>query len=248
MNLREFTEAVDIRSGEMTREELQTAFHSLARKVPEESRKEFLEIMDQVKQIHMDKDSSKNAVQMARDQDQAEVKQEYARLRKEFARIQEEEVTFHAEGYEDYSSGCWDSDWAYEYEDPDGIGQAYEEAARLVERCVNDGFYQLALDTFELMTDTEAWVDDGGDNFEIGLDEMINEHLISIDTDALKKSVLYGVYQNTSPQKRPESLYSYMVLPFFHSVKLEEILSMGKEELPDSSRFEIGRASWRERV
>ncbi len=237
MNLREFTEAVDARSGEMTREELQTAFHSLARKVPEESRKEFLEIMDQVKQIHMDKDSSKNAVQMARDQDQAEVKQEYARLRKEFARIQEEEVTFHAEGYEDYSSGCWDSDWAYEYEDPDGIGQAYEEAARLVERCVNDGFYQLALDTFELMTDTEAWVDDGGDNFEIGLDEMINEHLISIDTDALKKSVLYGVYQNTSPQKRPESLYSYMVLPFFHSVKLEEILSMGKEELPDSSRF-----------
>ena len=108
MNLREFTEAVDARSREMTREELQTAFHSLARKVPEESRKEFLEIMDQVKQIHMDKDSSKNAVQMARDQDQAEVKQEYARLRKEFARIQEEEVTFHAEGYEDYSSGCWD--------------------------------------------------------------------------------------------------------------------------------------------
>lgn len=237
MNLREFTEEVDARSKDMTREELQTAFHSLARKVPETSRSEFLELMDQVKNIYPDKGTHKNTAEMARSQDQAEVKREYARLKKQFTRIQEEEVIFRAEGYEDYSSGYWGDNWVYEYEDPHGIGKTYEEAAGLVERCVNDGFYQTALDTFELMTDTEAWVDDGGDYFEIGFDGMLEEHLVSIDEDGLKKSVLYAVYQNTSPGERSEALYSYVILPFFHSVKLEDILSVGREELPDSSLF-----------
>lgn len=38
MNMREFTQAVGSRSGEMGREELRAAFHSLARKVPEPRR------------------------------------------------------------------------------------------------------------------------------------------------------------------------------------------------------------------
>lgn len=37
MNLREFTEAVDARTSEMTWEESRMVFHSLARKVPKES-------------------------------------------------------------------------------------------------------------------------------------------------------------------------------------------------------------------
>lgn len=237
MNLREFTEAVDARTSEMTWEESRMVFHSLARKVPKENRKEFLEIMDQVKNTCVAEGGGKSAAKMAASQDKSEVKREYARLKKQFDQIQEGEVFFHAQGYEDDSSSYWDRDWVYEFEDPYKIGKTYEAAARLVERCVNDGFYKTALNIFELMTDTEAGVSDGGDGFEIDFDEMIRERLISIDTDALKKSVLYGVYQNTSPKERPEVLYSYVILPFFRGVKLEEILSMGKTELPGSSRF-----------
>ena len=237
MNLREFTEAVDARASEMTWKESRMVFHSLARKVPKENRKEFLEIMDQVKNTCVAEGGGKSAAKMAAAQDKSEVKREYTRLKKQFAQIQEGEVFFHAQGYEDDSSSYWDRDWVYEFEDPYKIGKTYEAAARLVERCVNDGFYKTALNTFELMTDTEAGVSDGGDGFEIDFDEIIRERLISIDTDALKKSVLYGVYQNTSPKERPEVLYSYVILPFFRGVKLEEILSMGKTELPGSSRF-----------
>ena len=148
MNLREFTEAVDARTSEMTWEESRMVFHSLARKVPKENRKEFLEIMDQVKNTCVAEGGGKSAAKMAASQDKSEVKREYARLKKQFDQIQEGEVFFHAQGYGDDSSSYWDRDWVYEFEDPYKIGKTYEAAARLVERCVNDGFYKTALNTF----------------------------------------------------------------------------------------------------
>lgn len=240
MNLREFTEAVDNRTRNMTAEELQTAFHSLARKVPEENRADVLELMNQVGQTSFSGEGKKKAASMAKAQDEAEIKKEYARLKKQFERIEEEELMLYADGYEDYSSGYWDSDWVYEYEDPDGIGAIYEDAARFVERCITDGFCSIALKIFDLMMNTEVWANDGGDCFSLGLEEMIDEKLVSINVDSLKKNVLYGVYQNTPLQKRPAVFYDYMTQHFFHDVRIEDILSMGREELSDSSDFMEG--------
>ena len=45
MNLREFTEAVDRETKEMSREELWLLVHSLVRKMPEEAREEFLDLI-----------------------------------------------------------------------------------------------------------------------------------------------------------------------------------------------------------
>ena len=139
MNLREFTETVDLRAKEKTKEDLQMLVHSLARKVLEENREEFLAMIEKAEKTQPSEKESKDTSQRMKALDKAEVKKEYARLKKQFLRIQEKEIIFLAEGYEDYSSGYWDSDWVYEYEDPFGIGKTYEEAARLVERCVNDG-------------------------------------------------------------------------------------------------------------
>ena len=207
--------------------------------MPEVRRQEFPEILDYVIQV-----SSGTAHKMSRDvsimrkiQDEAEIKREYARLKERFKDIEEEEVAFDAQGYEDYSSGYWDSDWVYEYEDPDGIGEIYEKAAGLVERCVNDGFYETALELFGLMEETEAWVSDDGEGFSIDLEEMENENLISINTRTLKKSVLYGAYKTARPEERPQVLYDYVTTPFFSDMKLEEILPMGKDDLPDLDAF-----------
>lgn len=241
MNLREFTEEVDRRAAEMTTDELRTAFHSLARKVPEGDRTGFLELMNRVRQeaSSSDKrtDKKERAAATAKIQDEAEIKKEYACLKKLFEEIGEGERMLQADGYEDYSSGYWDSDWVYEYEDPDGIGAAYEDGARLVERCVNDGFYQTGLEVFDLMTETEVWASDGGDDFEMGLEELMDEHIISIDAGMLKKNVLYAVYQSTPPGKRPEAFYDYITSYFFRDVKIEDVLAMGKEELADSAEF-----------
>ena len=131
MNLREFTETVDLRAKEKTKEDLQMLVHSLARKVLEENREEFLAMIEQAGKTQPSEKESKDTSQRMKALDKAEVKKEYARLKKQFLRIQEKEIIFLAEGYEDYSSGYWDSDWVYEYEDPFGIGKTYEEAVIL---------------------------------------------------------------------------------------------------------------------
>lgn len=237
INLREFTEAVDHKTKEMSKEELQTVLHSLARKVRETDREGFLEILNQVGEHVSSQRKRGNTAYMAKTQDKAEVEREYARLKKQFNAIEEEELMFDAQGYEDYSSGYWDSDWIYEYEDPHGIGETYEDGAKLIERCVNDGFYKIALEIFDLMIGTEVFADDGGDPFEMGFEEMIHEKLVSVNLDLLRHCVLYAAYQDTMPQKRAEVLYEYVLNPIFHGVKLEGILSMGREELPELSQF-----------
>lgn len=59
-NLREFTELVDKLGELMTKEELQTAFHSLARRVPEENREDFLEILHCVREKKESKTGEKD--------------------------------------------------------------------------------------------------------------------------------------------------------------------------------------------
>ncbi len=87
------------------------------------------------------------------------------------------------------------------------------------------------------MMETEAWANDGGDGLEMYLEDIISEKLAVIDTELLRKTVLYGLYMHIKPEKRVGAFYEYLSQSFFHGVKLEEILTMGKKDLPDSARF-----------
>lgn len=80
-------------------------------------------------------------------------------------------------------------------------------------------------------------MEDQGDCFKLSLEVMIDEHLASIDGENLAQHVLYAVYQNTEPDKRAESFYEYCNRPFFRKVRLEEILSLGSEELKGLPEF-----------
>ena len=237
MNLREFTESIDKLAEKMTKEELQMVLHSFARKIPEVQRAEFIDILKEITAHKNDQTEENSFVSKARKQDEAEINKEYIRLEEQFAKIQEEELCLYAEGYEDYSSGYWDSDWVYEYEDTQGIGKIFEDASRLLLRSVNDRCYGTAIKLFDLLTETEVLVEDQGDCFTLSLEEMIDENLASIDGENLAQHVLYAVYQNTEPDKRAESFYEYCTRPFFRKVRLEEILSLGSEELKGLSEF-----------
>ena len=176
MNLREFTESIDKLAEKMTKEELQMVLHSFARKIPEVQRAEFIDILKEITAHKNDQTEENSFVSKARKQDEAEINKEYIRLEEQFAKIQEEELCLYAEGYEDYSSGYWDSDWVYEYEDTQGIGKIFEDASRLLLRSVNDRCYGTAIKLFDLLTETEVLVEDQGDCFTLSLEEMIDEN------------------------------------------------------------------------
>lgn len=230
MNLRVFSETVDEKAREMSREELQLLLHSLARKIPENCRQEFIGIMEQARRDRVNAGTGFDVDSAARKRDQDEIRQQLAELIKQFKMVEEGEVMLLANGYEDYSSGYWDSDWVYEYEDPEGIGRIYEQADSLLQRCVSDGFYKEAAEVFELMTETEATADDGGDCLELDLREMEREGLVSVDCERLTANGLYAVYQSTESGKRAEELYSYVTTDFCRDARLEDMLSIGMEE------------------
>lgn len=236
MNLREFTEEVDRKSAGLTKNELQIIIHSLARKVPESMRNDFVMLLDQAGESSAA--GGEGDLKLAvRNLDEQEIQKEFIRLKELFGRIGNEELCFRAEGYEDYSSGYWEADYIWEYEDPDGIGRIYEETALFIQRCVNDGFYREAVELFDRMAGTEAMADDGGDFFGLGLEEMVNERLVVIDSRTLALHVLYAAYRNADAAGRPEALFEYFKMPFFRNIRLESMLSLGREELEGLPEF-----------
>ncbi len=214
MSLREFTETIDKLAEKMTREEFRMFLHSFARKVPEWQRTEFMEILEMAKAHENSEEEENGFASKAAKQDKVEIEKEYMRLKELFEEIQEGELYIDAEGYEDYSSGYWDSDWVYEYEDTQGVGKIFEDAASLLVRSVNDKCYETAVDLFGLLLEAEVFVADQGDGFTLSLREMIEEHLASIDLEELAQHVLYAVYQSTEPDKRAECFYEYCTQPF----------------------------------
>ena len=234
MNLREFTETVDRETKEMSREELWLLVHSLVRKMPKEAREEFLDLIGRVRKIETE-DGDIHV--LARERDREDIHALVTRLEGQFHEIEKGTLALQADGYEDYSSGYWDSDWVYEYEDPKGIGQIFEQADRLIQHCVNEGFYEEAVKLFNLTVGTEVYADDGGDGITLGLRELVREHLASVDCEGLIMCGLYAVYQNTEPEKRAQELYNYLNNTFFTGTRLEAMLSVGREELEGQEMF-----------
>ncbi len=238
MNLREFTETVDRETKEMDREELWLLVHSLVRKMPEEAREEFLDLIRRARKKETgDGEGACNIDVLARERDRKENHALITRLEEQFHEMEKCTLVLQANGYEDYSSGYWDPDWVYEYEDPEEIGQIFEQADQLIQHCVNDGFYEEAAKLFDLAVETEVYADDGGDGIFLNLRDLVQEHLASVDCERLIAYGLYAVYQNTEPDKRAEELYDYLSSTFFRGTRLEAMLSVGREELEGQETF-----------
>ena len=155
MNLRKFTEAVDRETKEMSSEELWFLVHGLARKVPENAREEFLDLIGRARKKETgDSENTYDIAAVARETDRKDIDATISRLEDQFHEIEEGTLALRAEGYEDYLSGYWDPDWVYEYEDPEGIGEIFEQTDNLIQHCVNDGFYEEAVKLFDLAVGT----------------------------------------------------------------------------------------------
>ncbi len=239
MNLREFTEAVDQETKEMSSEELWLLVHSLARKVPEDAREEFLDLVRGArKKETWDGENTYDTAAVAREMDRKDINAAIGRLEDQFHEIEKGTLALRAEGYEDYSSGYWDPDWVYEYEDPEGIGAIFEQADNLIQHCVNDGFYEEAVKLFDLAVGTEVYADDdSGDGIFLSLGDLADEHIVSVDCKRLIENGLYAVYQNTEPDQRAQEMYAYLTSDLLRGTRLEDVLRVGREELEGQEMF-----------
>lgn len=232
MNQKDFLQKSSALLDGMSMEELRNCLHNIARKTKENQRAEFMQLLqDCCHQVAPESSVTKFHLRQQMSHDAVRVK--LAAVTEIFSRIEDCLLCLSAQGHEDYSNGYCLNDWVWEYEDKDGIGRAIEEAALLAYACVNDGRYAEALSVFELIMGTQVLVEDesSGDSFDLGIEELVEGKLVGINLRALALNVLYAEYQLQPAGIRAESLFSYFRLSYFKDIHIEDIFSVGREEL-----------------
>lgn len=238
MNQKVFTQKSDGILDSMSIEELRSCLHNIARKVSESKRETFLQLLDDCCNQNDRKENDKK-FQYKRLIPDEKVKDKSTDIKEAFTKIENGELCLSAQGYEDYSNGYWASDWIWEYEDNEGIGRVIEDAALFAHGCMNDCRYEEAVSIFKLIMDTKISVEDecGGDSFELNLEELVEEKLVGVNLKILALEVLYSEYQLQAAENRANSLYLYFAYPYFKEIHIEDIFSIGREELRDTDIF-----------
>lgn len=237
MNQREFIERSDKIIYNMNLGELRNSLHNVARKTPENKRELFLQLLnDSCNQLD-DKENNEKTPYKKLMADE-KVNNKLIEISNVFEKIENAELCLSAQGYEDYTYGYWQDDWIWEYEDSGGIGRIIEDAALFAHDCMNDFRYDEAISVFNLIMNTTYYADDeGGDLIELNLEEMVKENLTYINLRNLALEVLYSEYQVQPAKERASILYDYFNYSYFNEIQIEDILSIGREELKDIDVF-----------
>ena len=238
MNQKLFIQKSDEILDSMSIEELRRCLHNVARKTPEGKRESFLQLLEDCCDQD-DQEDSKEKLQYKSLIPDEKVKEKLSDIKRIFTKMENGELCLSAQGYEDYSNGYWASDWIWEYEDNEGIGRIIEDAVLFAHDCMNDCRYEEAVTIFKLVMDTQIFVEDecGGDSFELSLEEMVDEKLVGVNLKVLALDVLYSNYQLQTAAQRASVLYSYFTYPYFKEIHIEDIFSIGREELRDTDMF-----------
>lgn len=238
MNQKIFIQKSNEMLNSMSEEELRSCLHNIARKTPENKRESFLQFLEDSFGQDSQK-GSKAKFQYKRLMTDERVKEKLCDIKRIFAKIENAELCISAQGYEDYSNGYWASGWIWEYDDNNGIGRIIEDAVIFAHDCMNDCRYEEAVTVFKLVMETQITAEDeyGGDTIELSLEEMVDEKLVGINLKVLALDVLYSNYQSQMPDQRARVLYSYFTYPYFKDISIEDIFSVGREELTDTDEF-----------
>lgn len=154
-----------------------------------------------------------------------------------FDKIEEQEYYLEADGYEDYSMGYWSDNWVWEYYDEMQLCKKIEEILSFTNDFIHDGWYEEALEVYDMLLDMEILVNNEWDEFTVGLEELKKENLLYVDLKQVALQVLYADYQVREPEKRAEDIFSYFSYPLFLDIHVEEMFRIGRETLPDENEF-----------
>ncbi len=213
MNYNEFMTAVDNRLSAMSETEKTEWIHNLARTKKENERIAFLNSLDE--------------------------KQDYpASADREWIedwcnKVENEEIYFECSGYEEYGESYWDSDFVYDYYDIFEIGKDLSNAFQVAEDMLFQKEYKQALGLYDrlcsmtfkvLDRDTEEWDD-------LALEDVAEEELVDLDLKQIALHLMYTKYLLTEGEERTAALYQYLTWNMCKNIKVEEIFTVGPEEL-----------------
>lgn len=220
MNYNEFMKAVDKTLSIMSEMEKTEWIHNMARITKEHERIAFLNSLNE-KQDYYPVIYEKNWI-------------------KEWCRkVENEEIYFECSGYEEYGESYWDRDYMYDYYDIFEIGKDLLRAFQVAEDLLFQKEYEQASILYDCLCslsfsvldrDTEEWN-------ELELEELVNEKLVSLDLKQIALNLMYAKHQAAEGEERLAALYRYLTWDMCKNIRVEEIFTVGPEELKGIDSF-----------
>ena len=239
MNLIQFLKKVDSEISDMTKEQLQSCMHELARTLSESQRQNFLDVIEKVK------DNGAGSVVQAKlhyDDVYSEIKaiQEILRYINDGERCLDSE-------YNEYYNDWYDDEEEEEeflFSDPEDLLKDIEKSIDLLHKCVDMELYKEGVELAELLSALEVYATGAYaecDGTPLGVQELYEHDLLSGTFENVMRDVLYLAYMGNEPSVRAEELYAMMSNFCCYHITLEHIMQNGKRELPDFQEFLV---SW----
>lgn len=233
MNLVQFMKKVDDTMSDMSKEQLQSYIHELARTLPEDRRQHFLEIMDAVQ-----KGKSFSAIHLDKYYD--DIYSEIKAIKDVLTNINDGNRCLDSEYNEE-----WD-DWynsdveEISFSDPERLLQDVEKGIGLLHKCVDMETYKEGCELAELLSALEVSVTGDYNDYDgtpLGIRELYDHNLLGGTFKKVVRESLYLAYMGNELSVKAEELYCMMGNYGCYDVSLEDIMQDGKQELPEFKEF-----------
>ncbi len=154
-------------------------------------------------------------------------------------KVENQDIHIECQSYEEYGESYWDRDWSYEYFDVFGMGNELSKAFQVAENLLSHKQYEQSLELYERLCCMSfmAMDNDAEEMFELDLEELVDEDLVSLNLKQISLNLLYAKYQVSEGEERVNTLYRYLTWSMCKNIKMEEIFSAGPEELNGIDRF-----------
>lgn len=233
MNLVQFMKKVDDTMSDMSKEQLQSYIHELARTLPEDRRQHFLEIMDAVQ-----KGKSFSAIHLDKYYD--DIYSEIKAIKDVLTNINDGNRCLDSEYNEE-----WD-DWynsdveEISFSDPERLLQDVEKGIGLLHKCVDMETYKEGCELAELLSALEVSATGDYNDYDgtpLGIRELYDHNLLGGTFKKVVRESLYLAYMGNELSVKAEELYCMMGNYGCYDVSLEDIMQDGKQELPEFKEF-----------
>ncbi|RQD67627.1 MAG: hypothetical protein D5S00_10070 [Tindallia sp. MSAO_Bac2] len=225
MNYNEFMKAVDKQLSAMSETEKTEWIHNVARTTDINQRDAFLDSLTKEQEYLP-------AVSVS-------IEKEVEELEDWFRKVEEAEIYFECSGYEEYGEDYWDREYTYEYADIFEIGMTFERAFSIAEILLLNKKYQQAAVLYDLLCSVhfQAIDSDIGECSELEMEELVEKELVTLDLKKIALNMMYAKYQQTEGQQRTEELLRLLSWPMCKGAKIEEVFTVGPEELEGLDEF-----------
>lgn len=219
---------------DLGKEKLQKIILDMAEFLTREQRQKLETLIENSVPVRAVAETNQKSARMSREY----VDEKMEQIRTWMRQIDEAELYLDAEEYEDYSVSYWDREWVVEYSDNQGVGDKLMTAIRFAKDCVDDQQYREANEIYEWIWDMEVGAQSDYDDCDsAGLQELVENKIVSTDMNQLALLTLYADYQVQEPAARAEDMYLYFSNETFQKLHVEDMFHAGREELTDTQQF-----------